>query len=274
MTRTVLSAPTTFYVSPTGNDANDGLTPSTAKWSLQATWDMLLNSYDLGGRAVTLKLADGSYSNNGALYAHCALPGQAGANVYVEGNLSNPAAVYLGVQSGNPLACAFGGAVTIRGMKLETSNADHIVAGQGGHVIVDGALIFGAAGGQGHMVACFGGNITVRGTHKVDTHYAYKIVGGGQYHMSAGDCGSIYFNTDGQPGLISVYLPSPPAFTAAFACAQNDGVINCQAVAFSGGASCRTYQVKNNAVISTYNGNPNYFPGNVAGIANTGGQYN
>lgn len=268
MSRTVLTGPTTFYVSPAGADTNDGLTPATAWKTLQRAWNALQTQYDFGLQIVTVKIADGTYT--GGMNGTGVMLSQPGAGGLIfEGNMTTPANVLISPAAGNPFSAAYGACFTVQGMRLQAAagnGADLIVAGQGGWINIGDKMEFGNPGGQGHLVACFGGRIVVL--------KGYKILAGGQYHMSAGDGGSIYYNTDGQPGLIACHNPNMPTFAAAFACAINGGIINCQAVTWGGGAYGPTFLAKNNGVISTYNGNPNYFPGMIAGTANTGGQYN
>lgn len=60
--RTRLTASTIYYVSTTGSDSNDGLTPATAWATLQHAVDFVANTVDLGGFNLTVQLLTGTYS--------------------------------------------------------------------------------------------------------------------------------------------------------------------------------------------------------------------
>ena len=50
-----------YYVSPTGNDANDGLATATAKLTIQGAYNAILN-WDLNGFPATINVANGTYA--------------------------------------------------------------------------------------------------------------------------------------------------------------------------------------------------------------------
>jgi hypothetical protein len=60
--RSRLSAAQNFYVASNGNDANNGLTVSTAFRTLQQAWNTILYNYDLNGYLATVNVADGTYA--------------------------------------------------------------------------------------------------------------------------------------------------------------------------------------------------------------------
>ena len=59
----VLTAATTFYVDPAGNDSNDGTTPGTAKLTIQAMINELRDNYDAANYNITIQLANGTYDS-------------------------------------------------------------------------------------------------------------------------------------------------------------------------------------------------------------------
>lgn len=267
--KTALTAPTTFYVALTGNDANDGLTPATAWGTLQGAWHNMKAGYDFADQPVTVQLANGIYRQG--LGATGSIVGQSGAGGLIwKGDESNNENVIVSpIPAGNPFSAAFGACYSIHGIAMDSAGvvpagADLIAVGQFSAVNIRNVTFYNGVG-NGHMAIAFHGHITVE-------QPGYKIKGGGQYHLNVGSCGTIYYTTDGNPGLVSVTTTGQPSFTV-FASATDCGVINCQAVAFNGGAEGRTFQVSNCGVITTRNGNPNYFPGMISGTATTGGQY-
>lgn len=276
MPRTALAAATTFYVSTTGNNANDGLTALTAWETLQGAWQNMQGGYDFAGNVVTVQLANGIY--RGGLNATGPILGLSGAGSLIfKGDMTNNNNVIVSPWLGNPFAAAYGAMYSIHGIAMDSAGvaptphnpnggADLISVGQFSAVRIK-QVTFHNGVGNGHMAVAFGGNITI-------DQPGYTIIGGGQYHITAGAGGTIYYDTDGITGLITIQNSHMPTFTAGFACANGCAVINAQGLSFTGGAYGPTYLAKNNGIIDTRNGNPNYFPGMIAGTVASGGQYN
>jgi hypothetical protein len=63
MSRITLTAPTSIYVSLSGNDANDGMSTSTPLRTIQAGIDLLANKIDPAGFQPTIQLIGGSPSS-------------------------------------------------------------------------------------------------------------------------------------------------------------------------------------------------------------------
>lgn len=59
--RTILTGNTNFYVSSTGSNSNDGLTPATAQATLQHMVNTIASKYDGGGFNITINVAAGTY---------------------------------------------------------------------------------------------------------------------------------------------------------------------------------------------------------------------
>ncbi len=273
--RTQLTAATTFYVSPSGSDSNDGLTLATAWLTLQHAWDTLFKSYDLQGFAVTvlMDVAGGYYSTGLAAYG--TLPGSQGPSslVFSALNPASPPGVLVAPSVGSPFVAADGAAYTLLdGIDVDgsISNADCISIGAGSEIALSapGKMHWFRNAGAGpfnHASVAYGGKLQVNGN--------YTLRGGAQCHILSGDGGHVYYNTDGNPGLIGVTVTGAPTFRAAFMGAVNAGTVNCQAVAFSGAAHGPTYMAKMGGILSVGTTNPNYFPGDIAGTLATGGQY-
>ncbi len=112
---------TTYYVSPAGNDANNGLTPGTA-------WQSLLNVYlNLLGPGSLLPgdsiLMEGSqvHSSNGVMYFNAANAGNRTDQVYI-GSYGTGKAI---IDAGNNFGMFFdnAGGITIENLIITSSNA-------------------------------------------------------------------------------------------------------------------------------------------------------
>src|SRR5207247_6703083 len=96
----------------------------------------------------------------------------------------------------------------------------------------------------------------------------YSITGDAGYHMLSNSPGS-RIHIDNK----TVTLFNSPEFSAAFAVAENLAMISAYGNTFAGTDATGTrYIVNMNSIIQT-SGGANYFPGNAAGSATTGGQY-
>src|SRR5471030_2501257 len=97
--RILLTANATFFVSPTGNDSNNGLTTGTAFLTIQGAINALASGYDLCGFAVTVSVAAGTYAGfsvvgpfTGQASGNFTIAGAAGAaltSTAVNGNLAS-----------------------------------------------------------------------------------------------------------------------------------------------------------------------------------------
>lgn len=84
--RTALIANTTFYVSTTGNDANNGRSPGTAWLTLQHAYDTICTTYDFRGFGALLQVGPGSFAG---IDSDNFPVGQAGAGQFIiQGDVS------------------------------------------------------------------------------------------------------------------------------------------------------------------------------------------
>lgn len=284
--RTLLTSATTFNVDPVnGSDANDGL---TAPWqTIQHALTTLQSSYDLGGYAVTVACAPGTYTAGATLYGP--LVGQRSpASLWIKGSGTAPKFTdceILPPKNQNCLAFAYGASAQISGFLLNGSNSgqDLLALGQGATVIIcnntantgasPSVLCFGpVANPANHVTAAFG----YCGL-QVQNNYSIWCAGHiPQCHLDF-DNAWCYYNTNGTHGLMSVFLLDATPFYDSFVhCSDSD--LNVQAVAWScqGGPlpGTVTCKVAKCGIIDTGSGgNPNAFPGTIAPQISTGGQY-
>lgn len=263
LTRTRLGAPMTLYVSPGGNDTNNGLSPQQAFASVTAAYANLRDHYDLGGQQVTIQLADGNYgpqSVSGAIV---------GPAVRIVGNTGAPGNVVINNPNGFAFAASLGANVVVSSFKLTAagSAADYstlpigLYASYGAIIGVGNGMDFGAcqfaqmaAASSGVIVAAAAGT-------------AYSIDGASPIHAWAWQNGAVAIAD------CSITLVGTLAFSSAFAVAQSCGTMQAWGMTFHGTATGKCHLAQSNGVIQTNQGSLTYFPGSVAGTTDTGGQF-
>jgi hypothetical protein len=276
--RNVLSADTTFYLSPTGDDANgDGTaahpwaTPSSAYYTLQ-------RSYHLAGHTVTLKLAPGTY--NDSMQAYGPLVGQRPndpTGLVFEGDVSNPSSVMMNPASGFSFGGAYNVAFTVRGFKLigwkgTISNGIEVGVGDeigiGMHAVISVAnVVFTQAGnGFNHLTAAFDGQVYFDGD--------YTIEGGGghhgQAHLDIANQSNVHYRTNPDGSPIHVQLNGEPVFDAGFLYVASNAVVNAIGTLWNGVAHGLQFVSEGNAQIHA-GSSGGLLPGDVTGTTRTGG---
>lgn len=239
-----------YFVTPTGNDSNTGLTGAPCL-TLQGAWNkaMLANN---GSGGVTINVADGTYT------APLLISGAwAGAGpITIVGNNSTPANVLLSVTSANGIQVKNAN-ITISGMEIRTTTAgDCLLAYDGGEISFS-TMRFGACAGS-HLTAQFGGRI-----HGIGS---YTISGSAVSHLHAFARG--YISLVG----LTVTLTGTPAFSAYFA-GVADASMGMSGVTFSGAATGKRFLSHDCGRIDTGGLGISGLPGSIAGTFDTWGQY-
>ena len=257
-----LTKPTTFFISPTGKDDADGLTAEHPWHTMQHAYDIVSQNYDLAGFTATIQLADGTYGEeNGtrinAVVCEGQIPGQVGPVRFV-GNPTHPENVVISVTSNNIFEVIYTWA-HVEGMTLTGTGSTVGMLSYFDARVTFSHVNFGRMGTGVHLSA-FGGIIMAYGD--------YNITGGAGYHMLSNTPGSrIHIDRK------NVNISGDPKFSAAFAVAENGGMISVNGNKFEGtSASGTRYIARNNGIISS-SGDANYFPGDAAGSIATGGIY-
>ena len=242
-----------IYISPTGNDANDGLSNSTPFATIQHGIDYILNSADVTG-AVTLQLMDGTHTGSAVIYGYM-------KNIYltIQGNSANPEIVQWSVGNKSILKVLIN-QVFLQNMVLTAITGTGIQAQIAGEILIGPYITFGQMTGA-HMTAYLGGSIKIQNQ--------YRITGGASAHyLSQG--GTIQNSFSG-----AIVLTNIPEFTGAFAIASFSGsnIIAVAGSSFSGVATGIKYTATINSAIVVNAAGINYFPGDAAGTTATGGLY-
>ncbi len=246
-----LSANTTFYVSPSGNDTSGNGTVGSPWLTPQKALDTIQQKYDLNGFTVTIQHADGTYSAGASLFG--TVVGAKGPDsILLNGNAGTPANVVLG-----GIGAGQGAGLTVQNMKLQGTNYC-LSASSGGHINAGAGIVYGPTT-VAHISAWDGGRVFLNGN--------YSIVGGASCHMR------VYTGEVSNAATITVTLTGTPTF-GSFASVTTLGVINLgSAVTYSGAATGQRYYADANAIINTAGGGASKFPGSTAGSTATGGQY-
>jgi hypothetical protein len=250
-----------LYVATTGNDANSGLSAGTPFLTLQAAANAAANLYDTNGFAITVNVADGTYTAGVILQR--ALVG--GGQLNFTGDITTPTACVVNVVNASCFVYSAGSGI-VQGFLVEATGA--IGSGQGCGIIASTSgsvntnhMAYGTC--QAHKYSAPGGNISATGATET-------IVGNAGQHLLA-DQGNI--NVTGS----SLTIPAAEAFTT-FAVAEIGGAIQYLTSTISGAgvAGCTgvRYAVTFNGILYTAAAGASFFPGSTAGSVSNGGVYN
>jgi hypothetical protein len=113
--RTLITYPTTFYVSPTGSDSNP-CTSDAPCATVQAVYNSLVTSFDLGGQTITIQFADGTYTNG----VNSTIAPTGGGSIIFQGNASSNTAVLFQCD-GDCWHFSFNSAVALQFVNLSTT---------------------------------------------------------------------------------------------------------------------------------------------------------
>ena len=250
--RELLRAHRTFYVNPAGNDGADGLSPDTA---LRTVQEAVRRCYmiDSNGFNVTIRLAPGIYEGNVVIDRRIV----GGARLDIVGNATDPSSVILrnnvNYHTIRIIDCA---KVGIYDLQIENTSNWSLIFVDTGADLKYGNVVFTQCN-RDHVEASANALVLVADD--------YTITGGGRSHMNFSK-GCIF-----QASNRVVTLRNTPHFLVAFAWFQRGSHYSVWNMTWSGAATGRRYYVRSNA---TCNGEaPDHFPGDVDGIADTGGYY-
>jgi hypothetical protein len=244
-----LTAARTYYVATTGNDSNDGLTALTPFLTGQKAADVIRDTLDLAGYAVTVQFADGTYTD--AILCNRTWTGQGTGQVTFQGNTGTPANVIFSTTSANAISAVRGARISITGMELRTTTSGYCLdAGAAGVIGVLAAVRFGTAA-SGHIVSDSAGLVLLNNS--------YSIVGAAPFHIlvfSGGHVESIG---------VTVTITGTPAFSTAYAEVFRGGSATLSGNTYSGSATGVRFIVASGGSIMTSAAGLTALPGDAAG---------
>jgi hypothetical protein len=243
-----LTSARTYYVSTTGSDSNTGLTALVPFATIQHAFDVVRDDVDLAGHAVTIQLADGTYTA-GAV-ANRAWTGQ-GDSVTLLGNTGTPANVIISTTSANAISAIRGARLTVSGMELRTTTSGYCLdAGAAGVIGVTSSVRFGTAG-SGHVVCDSAGLILLDNN--------YSIVGAAPFHILCFAGGHV------ESIGVTVTITGTPAFSTAYAEVFRGGSATLSGNTYSGSATGVRFIVASGGSIMTSGAGLTALPGDTAG---------
>lgn len=256
--RVQLLANRTYYVRSDGRDTNSGLVDSAsgAFLTIQKAIDVV-KSIDLGIYNVTIQVRDGTFAPFELLGSWIG-----GGRVTLLGNTTTPTncIVQETTQNDDAIGVFLRAQLDIAGFRVLSANQNAIHAGDYSTIDFVGAMEFGSTPNGAHI--------------RVDNNSIF-FTEGRAISITAGAKKHIFVDTGGiAKSFTSPYtLTGTPNFTDQFVLAEALGTVLAPDNTFTGAATGQRYLVQTNSVIDTGGGGANYFPGNVAGAAATGGQY-
>ena len=249
--RTLLTGNLSYFVATTGSDSNTGLSSGQAFLTIQHAINVIASTLDLGGFTATINVAAGTYT--GTILVSTPFVGA--GTVQIIGDNTTPSNVFLNT-SGSTITVGTYSNLSIRGLKIASSAGNGIYA-LGGNINVNGNMEYGAVAGA---------QVAADSVGVVNITANYTITGSAAEHFFAGAQSRI------NSAVVGVTLTGTPAFTI-FALASPMAYLFSFSMTFTGSATGIRYQSNQNSVIFVNGGGANYFPGNSAGSANSGGIY-
>lgn len=251
--RKMLTKDTVYYVDGAlGNDSNKG-SASAPFATIQKAVDVIYGFLDIGFYNVEIQVADGEYDG-----IYVSTPPLGTGTVTLTGNRTSPTEVTLNENLANGLRAiqvANGSRLSIRGLRL--AGVFGVWAEAGGVVnVLDEVIIASSSTG---FLATQNGVVIITGDIEIEASLSFF-------------CRSVtgFINMTGADITLNGIL----TFTH-FVSAERAGVIsaNKNSTNFFGSALGSRYKTEMNGVVYTNAGGANFFPGDVAGTAATGGQY-
>jgi hypothetical protein len=254
-----LTGTRTYFVRTDGNDGNDGLSNSAggAFATLNRARDAIL-ALDTNGHTVIIKLGNSGIFTSPLDIGTTPV---GGGLIVVEGDTAAPQNTIIQTTSA-PAINLFGSVrVLVRHLELRTVTAGACLRAASG-----GALL--EIGPGVRFGACAQEHINVAPHARVFClNNAYAIVGNATRHFSAARGGFIELSG------ATITLSAGLTFTI-FAAAFDAGIISVFNTTFSSNvATGQRYNGSLNALIQTFGGGANLFPGSTAGAVATGAQY-
>jgi hypothetical protein len=274
--RVALTADTTFFVdSAAGSDTNTGLIGNPVK-TIQRMIDILQASYDLAGWAVTIQLANGSYSP-GLKISGLLLGQKSPAFLTLRGNSASPSSVTISDTTvptnalengdGTPVYANFGAMVNVDGVRV-VGGYRGIWANSGSEIRAQNIEFANSGTTVTHAATTHNGLIRIRGNISI-TGNCSKAAFFSSKH------GRLMLSDTGTPSLTPTitFVGSPSVNNVAQV--EQFGLITALSsqTSFSGTPNGKRYTGDALGCIDTNGSGVNYFPGTIAGTVSNGAIY-
>lgn len=251
--RELLASARTYYVSTTGNDNNNGMSPSAPFLTIQKAVDVVCGTVDMGPYQVTIQLADGTYTTGVSLkqYAGVLPP-------IISGNSSTPANTVISTTNDSAISALGPFYWIVKNTKLATTTSGHcVLVSNKAHIDLYN-MDFGV---------CADYHVHTDSLSLVNLKSSYAISGSAKRHLSGTNKSEIF------SANLSVVITNSPAFSNAFVASYLGALITFTGATFTGSATGVRYNGSYNSIIYTNGGGASYFPGNSAGSVSNGTLY-
>ena len=245
-----------YYVSTTGNNSNNGLTPSTAFATIQAAVNAA-RKWRMNGNSIIVNVANGTYSAGADVGGVPMSATEIGSLSFV-GNVSSPSSVVVDVNDGNCFNAKNGAKFRVDGFTLSTTASGSCLNATTGGIITHGNVVFGPCAAL-HKQATDGG----------------QVFNSGDYSITGGAIAHIHVTTNGYilTSAATITLVGTPAFSQYF-CGVSFAIAQFSAgVTWSGSATGKRFSTHNGGAIRPFTSDRNWLPGTTAGDAYGGGSY-
>ena len=258
-TREMLTADRTYYVRTDGSDGNTGLVDSAggAFLTIQKAVDALC-ALDCSIYNVTIQVRSGTFTGAVVLGTYLG-----SGTMTIIGDTTTPANCLVSTTSADCFTNSSGRTWALKGFKTQTTTSGVHVVATSSSVINLYEWTFGTTGGSNnsHIIT------NSFGTVNLLANYSITAIGTTGRHIASFG-GYVFTNGVTCTGSASLAFGT-------FVVAVRLGNVQLSGMTYSGFGSVTgtRYSVSINSILYTNGGGANYFPGNAAGSAATGGQY-
>ena len=264
-----MTAPRTLYVNAsTGNDTTlDGTQPTVDVTNKHGPFQTIqkalqvMTTYNLAGFQFSIVVADGTYTGP----VNLPLPNGSGL-VLLSGNSAAPQNCLITSSAGTAVRGWSGGSYNVDGFSLQCT----------GTVPGDGGCGIGLSNGFFNLftlrfLGCLSSHIASYNSALTIANGLITIAGSASAHIATSNLGQ--FSTASTPPPLTIV--TPVSFGSAFMLAGALSVLTGVYSSITGAAnvSGQKFNASYNGVINSGGSGVNYFPGTVAGVTSTGGQY-
>ena len=250
--RTLLTQATTYYMSPSGSDGNNGTSVGAPWASFSHAFSIICNTIDFGGQTVTLQLANGTYTTGASLTS----PWVGGGALVITGNSSS--ATYVQIATTTSICfsntAVLPGTVTIQNLTVSSSSSAGI-CNYGAGTIKFNNIAFGAFNSGNMHLLCYGpGAVIVAGGN-------YSIKGAAGCHVDCQYNGVVLI-----AGVTVTIAAGSWNFASGFIFAQGPSLVVTSGTTWSGSANVtgQKYSVTFGSILLT-GGTSGSLPGGTGG---------
>ena len=250
-----------FYVRPNGNDNNSGLanTDADAFKTISGAWNAIRKRYDTSGDDIVIQLGvAGTYAAPGVISGSI-------AKIRIVGDRAAQASYII---SGNGPATGQSGLVSAEGCQVSLE----------GITAVNTGAINSGVGSSGSGSSLSLANVTVKTSVPGSLANIFTVAGGnvviGSGCIFGGNATTLMYAQSGAISISSSFHVDNGTYSVVARSSVCGSIqVSATGISITGSCTGTRYYANLNSVISTSGAGANFFPGSVAGLTDTGGQY-